>query len=75
MGGCEGCSINQCSMADKKDCLVIEDKSGEQKCVSRTCNDTKDCRKLFTEMCDNGDCVEGDLFCNREGICDQVGRC
>merc|ERR1719430_565697 len=71
MGGCEGCSYNQCWM-NNKDCLVVLGKSGEeQKCVSKTCTNTKDCRKLFTK-CDYGDCVEGDLVCNKEGTCEPV---
>jgi len=74
MGGCEGCSINQCyMMEDEKDCVVVKGKSGEEdKCVSNTCTNNKDCRKLFTSLCYYGDCVEGDLFCNKEGFCEQV---
>ena len=76
MGGCEGCSYNQCMMADTKDCVGIVGKSGgEHKCVSNNCTNDKDCRKLFTELCDYGDCEEGDFFCNKEGTCEQVGRC
>jgi len=73
MGGCEGCSYNQCSMMeDKKDCVPVKGKSrGEEKCVSRTCTNNKDCRKLFFH-CNYGDCEEGDLFCNKEGFCEEV---
>ena len=64
MGGCEGCSINQCSSADARDCLVVEGKSGEHNCVTNTCNNTEDCRKLFVNEpgraepyeCKNGTC-------------------
>merc|ERR1719309_1628880 len=73
MGGCEGCSANQCSMMeDRKDCVVVEGKSGEHKCVSKTCTNNKDCRKLNTELCGWRDCEEGDLFCNEEGFCEEV---
>jgi len=78
MGGCEGCSANQCyMMEDKKECVVVEANSGEHKCVSKTCTNNKDCRKLDTKLCegpygDYGDCEEGDLFCNKEGTCEQV---
>ena len=76
MGGCEKCSYNQCHEADSKDCVVVEGKSGEeQKCVSNTCTKNKDCRKFFTELCDYEDCVEGDLFCNKNATCERVGRC
>ena len=75
MGGCEGCSINQCLVNDEKECMVIGGRSGEYKCVSRTCTNDKDCRKLFTKLCDYGDCEEGDLFCNKKGTCEQVGMC
>jgi len=71
MGGCEGCSINQCGMKYGKDCLVVG-KSGEEKCVSKTCTNSKDCRKLFTKLCDYGDCEEGDLFCNKNSTCERV---
>jgi len=73
MGGCEGCSANQCwMMEDKKDCVVVERKSGEHKCVSRTCTNNKDCRKLDTYLCGWRDCEEGDLFCKKEGTCEPV---
>merc|ERR1719402_1263938 len=59
-------------MEDRKDCLVVEEKSGEHKCVSKTCTNNEDCRKLDTELCGWRDCEEGDLFCNKEGFCEQV---
>ena len=70
MGGCEGCSINQCHEADSKDCVVVEGKSGEDTCVTNTCTNTNDCRKLFVNEpwraekseCKNGTCVDGILI-------------
>ena len=59
MGGCEGCSANQCfMMEDKKKCLIVGE-SGERKCVSNTCTNNKDCRKLLDKkeyVCKNGTC-------------------
>jgi len=65
MGGCEGCSINQCQMADQEDCLVVPGRSEEEyKCVSNTCANSDDCRKLFGNdsmyQCLNGKCGNGD---------------
>jgi len=73
MGGCEGCSANQCDMmADNKECVVVEEKSGEEKCVSNTCTNSKDCRKLLSALCSSGECEEGDLFCNKNSTCEEV---
>ena len=58
MGGCEGCSYNQCNMVDTRDCVAVEGKSGEHKCVSNTCNNSEDCRKLLP-FYENYECKDG----------------
>jgi len=75
IGGCKNCTINQCLIADGKDCIAVKGKSGEeQKCVSNTCNNDKDCRKLFVNdpnveevECKNGKCGWYDDYA--EAVC------
>ena len=69
MGGCEGCSLTQCIMADKKDCLLVPGNSRkEDKCVSNTCTNAEDCRKLFV----NSRWGWGDNFECKNGTCELI---